>query len=215
MLGSIKEIIDNSVIIKLAIDINEQPNLINIHVVFEDGSDRKVVGEIANVNQNEMFVNIVGEIDNNNFIPGSSSKPSFKSSIRLINADELQLLLGPQEVTFGKTNFGTSNVYQGYKINVDVNEFFNTHFAILGNSGAGKSCTVASILQRLYTSSKTPPVNSNLFFFDAYGEYTNAFSKLHDVNPLLNYKSYTTNTVDPECEILRIPPWLLDVDENT
>ncbi len=213
MLGSIKEIIDNSVIIKLAIDINEQPNLINIHVVFEDGSPRKVVGEIANVNQTEMFVNIVGEIDNNSFIPGSSSKPSFKSSIRLINADELQLLLGPQEVTLGKTNFGTSNVYQGYKINVDVNEFFNTHFAILGNSGAGKSCTVASILQKLYTSSKTPPVNSNLFFFDAYGEYTSAFSKLHEVNPLLNYKSYTTNTVDPECEILRIPPWLLDVDD--
>ncbi len=213
MLGTIKEIIDNTVIIKLSIDINEQPNLINIHVVFDDGSHRKVVGEIANVNQHEMVVNIVGEIDNNSFIPGSSSKPSFKSNIRIIDASELQLLLGPQEVGEGKTNFGTSNVYEGYKINIEVNDFFNTHFAILGNSGAGKSCTVASILQKLFTSSKTPPINSNLFFFDAYGEYTNAFSKLHEVNPLLNYKTYTTNTVDPECDILRIPPWLLDVDD--
>lgn len=213
MLGTIKEIIDNSVIIKLNININEQPNLVNIHVIFDDGTKRKVVGEIANVNQTEMVVNIVGEIDDNIFSPGSSVKPSFKSDIRIVTAEELQLILGPQEVTFGKTNFGTSNVYEGYKINIDINEFFNTHFAILGNSGAGKSCTVASILQKLFTSSKTPPINSNLFFFDAYGEYTNAFGKLHEINPALNYKSLTTNTVDPECEVLRIPPWLLDVDD--
>ena len=67
MLGSIKEIIDNSVIIKLSININEQPNLVNIHVVFDDGSPRKVVGEIANVTQTEMTVTIVGEINNNIF----------------------------------------------------------------------------------------------------------------------------------------------------
>ena len=212
MLGTIKEIIDNSVIIKLSININEQPNLVNIHVVFDDGTPRKVIGEIANVNQTEMLVNIVGEINNDVFSPGSSVKPSFKSSTRIVTADELQLILGPQEMAFGKTNFGTSNVYQGYKINVDINEFFNTHFAILGNSGAGKSCTVASILQKLFLS-KTPPINSNIFFFDAYGEYSNAFSQLNGINKALNYKVYTTNVVDPKDEVLKIPPWLLDVDD--
>ena len=52
-----------------------------------------------------------------------------------------------------------------------------------------------------------------MFFFDAYGEYTNAFSGLHQQNPNINYKSYTTNIVDPDTEVLRIPPWLLDVDD--
>ena len=94
-----------------------------------------------------------------------------------------------------------------------VNNFFSNHFAILGNSGAGKSCSVASILQKLYTSSPTPPVNSALIFFDAYGEYTNAFGKLHEVNPKLNYKAYTTNIEEPDCDILRIPIWLCDVDD--
>ena len=51
MLGTIEEIIDNSVIIKLSININEQPNLVNLHVIFEDDTDRKVVAEVANVNQ--------------------------------------------------------------------------------------------------------------------------------------------------------------------
>lgn len=213
MLGTIEEIIDNSVTVKLSININEQPNLVNLHVVFDDGSDKKVVAEIANVNQTRMIANVVGEIDGDRFTPGASVKPSFKSQVRLIKTEELELLFGKQETAFGETNFGTSNVYDGYKINVSINDFFSNHFAILGNSGAGKSCTVASILQKLFTSSPTPPIHSSLFFFDAYGEYTHAFGKLHEVNPRLGYKAYTTNIVDPDCEILRIPIWLLDVDD--
>lgn len=213
MLGRIEEIIDNSVTIKLDIDINEQPNLVNLHIIFEDDSEKKVVAEVANVNQTKMIANVVGEINNGFFTPGASSKPSFKSKVRLIEMPELELLFGNQETDFGETNFGTSNVYEGYKINVSINDFFSNHFAILGNSGAGKSCTVASILQKLYTSSPTPPVNSALFFFDAYGEYTHAFGGLHEKNPALNYKAYTTNILEPDCEILRIPIWLLDVDD--
>ena len=212
MIGTISEIIDNNVYIKLGIDITQQPNLVGLHVVFEDGK-RRVVGEIANANREIMTVNIVGEIKGDFFTPGSSVKPAFKSKPRLIKTDELAILLGDQETKLGQTNFGTSNIYEGYKINVAINEFFNAHFAILGNSGAGKSCTVASILQKLFLSSPTPPKNAHLFFFDAYGEYSNAFSKLHDEDSSLNYKSYTTNLDNPETEILRIPIWLLDVDD--
>ena len=212
MLGNISEIIDNYVYINLSIDITQQPNLVNLHVVFDDGK-KKVVGEIANTNKEKMTVIIVGEIKDGNFIPGANAKPSFKSVPRLIKADELAILLGDQTTKHGQTNFGTSNVYEGYKINVSINDFFNSHFSILGNSGAGKSCTVASLLQKLFTSSPTPPKNAGLFFFDAYGEYTNAFGRLHERNPVLNYKSYTTNTDTPECEILQIPIWLLDVDD--
>ena len=212
MLGNISEIIDNYVYINLSIDITQQPNLVNLHVVFDDGK-KKVVGEIANTNKEKMTVIIVGEIKDGNFIPGANAKPSFKSVPRLIKADELAILLGDQTTKHGQTNFGTSNVYEGYKINVSINDFFNSHFSILGNSGAGKSCTVASLLQKLFTSSPTPPKNAGLFFFDAYGEYTNAFGKIHERNPVLNYKSYTTNTDTPECEILQIPIWLLDVDD--
>ena len=215
MLGRILEIIDNTITIKLAIDINAQPNLVNLHVVFDDGEGKKkVVGQIVNCNQTIMTVNIVGEINNNNtFTPGSSSKPSFKAKPRIVKMEELHLLLGDSNQKFGTTNFGISNVYDGYRINVDINEFFSNHFSILGNSGAGKSCTVSSILQKLFTATDKPPTNSSMFFFDAYGEYTNAFSKLHEKNTSLNYKAYTTNIVNPECEVLKIPVWLLDVDD--
>lgn len=212
MLGKIQEIIDNSVIVRLAIDINNQPNLINLHIIFED-EDHKVVGEIVNVNQEVLKANIVGEFKDDSFSPGSSSKPSFKSKVRLVNTQELEMLLGAQALRDDQTNFGTSNIYKGYKINVPINEFFSNHFAILGNSGAGKSCTTASIIQKIFTSRKVAPINANMFFFDAYGEYTNAFSKLHEFNPSLDYKVYTTNPQDQQLELLKIPVWLLDVDD--
>ncbi|MBQ6497415.1 MAG: ATP-binding protein [Bacilli bacterium] len=213
MLGKIEEIIDNSVTIKLDIDITKQPNLANLHVVFEDGGPKKIVAEIASVTITHMKTNIVGEIRDNVFAPGSNVKPKFSATVRLIKVEELELIFGKQSLEFGYTNLGTSNVYEGYKINVGMNEFFNKHFSIMGVSGSGKSCTVASVIQRLYLENPNPPINSSLFFFDAYGEYTSAFGGIHAKNPNVIYKSYTTNVSDPNTELLRIPPWLLDVDD--
>ncbi len=211
MIGSISEILDNRILIKLAIDINKQPNLVGLHVVCEDDV-KKIVAEIVNVSQTEMTAVIVGEFGPNMFIPGATKRPSFKSSIRLVTLEELELMLGSQNIVPGQTNFGTSNVYDGYRINVDLNDFFSNHFSVLGNSGSGKSCTVASILQKLMVGNGAVPKNANFFFFDAFGEYNTAFSGLHAVNPEFNYKYYTTN-VRSNDEILRIPVWLLDVDD--
>ena len=212
MICSIIEIIDNRVLIKLAIDINKQPNLVGLHVVFEDET-KKIVAEIVNVSQTEMTAVIVGELGENSFIPGATKRPSFKSSIRLVTLEELELMLGSQNIVAGQTNFGTSNVYDGYRINVDLNDFFSNHFSVLGNSGSGKSCTVASILQKLMVGNGRVPRNANFFFFDAFGEYNSAFSGLHAINPEFNYKYYTTNVKSATDEILRIPVWLLDVDD--
>ena len=211
MLGKILEINDNSVLIKLNIDINQQPNLIKLHIVFEN-NDEKIVAEIASVTQTTMTANIVGSIANNEFTPGASSRPSFKSNIRLVNLEELSLILGSQDLKPGYTNFGISNVYSNYRINVSINDFFSNHFSVIGNSGSGKSCSVSSIIQKLFRQDN-PPINSSIFFFDAYGEYNNAFSTLHADNPKLNYKHYSTNPDPKEGELLKIPIWLLDVDD--
>ena len=212
MLGRILEINDNSITVKLSIDINEQPNLIGLHTVFEN-DNKKIVGEIVNINQTQLIANIVGELTEDNFIPGSSFKPSFKSNVRLVKSDELEYILGKQTTSLGTSLFGTSNVYENYKINVKTNDFFSNHFSILGNSGSGKSCTVASVIQNLFSKGEKPPLNSNIIFFDAFGEYTNAFGELNKVNSNINYKVYTTNIDDGKNETIRIPVWLLDVDD--
>ncbi|MGN0973504.1 MAG: ATP-binding protein [Bacilli bacterium] len=213
MLGRIIDIDNSLVKIKLDIDINKQANLINIHVVFED-KDKKIIGEIAKLDQEYGFIKIVGIIDKGVFIPGFTKKPAFNSTIRIVTMDELSLILGPQQITDNsKIYMGTSSVYAHYRINVGLNDFFSSHFAVLGNSGAGKSCTVARVIQNMMSSSSNPPVGANIFMFDAYGEYTRAFSNISSISPSLNYKYYTTNTKYPEGEVLSIPLWLLGVDD--
>lgn len=213
MIGNIINIEDNIVTVKLAIDVTTQTNLINIHVVFEDGT-KKIVGEIVNIDVNNAKISIVGEIADNIFLPGFTKKPSFKSSVRIITMEELALLLGDQQITDNDQIYlGRSSVYTNYRINVGVNNFFSNHFAILGNTGSGKSCTVARLIQNIFTSNNYLPVNANIFIFDAYGEYTNAFSRISEISPVLNYKVYTTNSLYPDGELLRIPLWLLGIDD--
>ena len=212
MLGKILEITDNTVRIQLDIDITQQPNLIKLHIVFEN-EDERIIGEITNVTRTEMTANIVGSITGDSFTPGATTRPSFKSNIRLVTLEELAMILGDQTLKPGYANFGVSNVYSNYKINVSINDFFSNHFSVIGNSGSGKSCTIASIIQKLYRQ-ENPPLNSSIFFFDAYGEYTKAFSTLHNDNNNVNYKYYSTNPdLSEGGELLQIPAWLLDVDD--
>jgi len=213
MLGNIVNIEENYVYIKLGIDMTTQASLSNIHVIFEDGT-KKIVGEIIKIGLDNAKVMIVGEIENGVFSPGINKKPSFKSTIRIITMDELALILGDQQIVNNDQIYlGKSSIYTNYRINVGVNAFFSNHFAILGNTGSGKSCTVARLLQNIFTSNNYLPVNANIFIFDAYGEYTNAFSKIKEISPALNYKTYTTNVQKKDGELLRIPLWLLGIDD--
>ncbi|MEG2448058.1 MAG: ATP-binding protein [Bacilli bacterium] len=213
VLGKIVAIVDNTITVKLAINIEQQVNLVNYHVVLED-NEIKIIGEIEDIDQINAKINIVGEIKNNIFTPGFSKKPAFKSKVRLITMAELGLILGsPNQVNKNQVAFGISTVYNNYQINVDINQFFSNHFAILGNTGSGKSFAVSRLFQNIFSNPNRIPINANIFMFDAYGEYTNAFKNISNLSPLVAYKNYTTDTNYPEGEILRIPLWLLGVDD--
>lgn len=216
MIGNLGKIIDingNYVLVEINFNVSQYGNLMNVHVVFDDGKKR-IVGEILKVTITQLTVGIVGEIVDDIFVPGIGIKPAFASTVRIITKDELTQVLGPQEIDDNDHVYlGKSSIYNGYKINIKVNDFFSNHFAILGNTGSGKSSTFARMIQNIFTSSKYLPVNASIFVFDAYGEYRNAFSFLHDFNNQLNYKSYTTNVQTSDNELLRIPLWLLDVDD--
>ncbi len=211
-IGQIVNIDGNVVLVKIEKSLLTIGNLMNIHTIFDDGKI-KLVGEIISVGFDSLKIAVVGEIVGDKFIPGVTLKPSFASNIRIISRDELKLILGEQEPNSDSIALGVSSVYNGYKINVNINAFFSNHFSILGNTGSGKSCTFSRIIQNVFTSSTYLPVNANIFIFDAYGEYKNAFEFLHSFNDQLNFKSYTTNTLYPDSPILKIPLWLLDVDD--
>jgi len=212
MIGKIINIYDNFVEVELTSENNQTKNLINFHVAFEI-ENFIIIGEVLTQTANNAKILLIGEINNNIFYPGISKKPFFNASCRIINANELNLLVNNAKNK--SMNIGTMPQYNNYKVNIDVESFFNSHFSILGNTGSGKSYGVARIIQNLFSDNNNLPINSNIFIFDAYGEYHNALKFLNN-NPKTNFKIFTTkvsNFEDVEQEVLRIPLWLLNVED--
>ena len=107
---------------------------------------------------------------------------------------------------------GTSPLYNNYPIFSSINDLFSNHMAIFGNTGSGKSYGVARILQNVFENPKLPPYKAIFMIFDAYGEYHSAFKDINKINPNFSFKFYSTNE-ETDGEKLRIPPWLLTVDD--
>ena len=210
MIGKIIYISNNDAHIQINSQNKVSSNLMNMHVIFED-LNKKVLAEIEDISKEIIKVRFLGEIVDNKFIGGVIRKPTYDSKVRMINAEELKIIIG--ENNPNSFQLGTSALYDNYPIMVNINDLLAHHFAIFGNSGSGKSYGVARIIQNLFENSNLQPYRANIFIFDTFGEYHNAFSKISQINPNYQFKYYTTNDSDKEGKKLEIPAYLLDQDD--
>ena len=210
MFGKILYISDTEAHVEIPKDGSLSTNIMNMHVIFED-EKKKILGEVEDISSEIIKIRFLGEIVNNKFVGGVIRKPNFNSNLRLINQEEVALILGDD--TASSFIIGESPLYDSHPISVDINDLFSSHMAIFGNSGSGKSCGVARLLQNIFQNPKLLPFRSNFFIFDAYGEYHNALQNINQINPNLNFKFYTTNVNQTDGEVLSIPIWLLDIDD--
>ncbi len=77
---------------------------------------------------------------------------------------------------------------------IKIDELLGKHFAVLGTTGTGKSCTVALILRRILE--KNP--QAHILLLDVHREYANAFRDYAEV-------------ISPDN--MNLPFWLLNFDE--
>jgi Helicase HerA, central domain len=89
----------------------------------------------------------------------------------------------------------------GGKEHVIIDKMFGRHTAVLGTSGAGKSWTVASLLQT--AMAKLP--NTHIVFFDLHDEYRSAFPE--------SFARLGRKVRHIESSQLRIPHWCLNSEE--
>lgn len=210
MFGNIESISKSSAIVNIKYNDKLIKDITNLNVVFES-ENSKILGSIESIEKNSIKINFLGEFTNNKFIPGVIKKPTLKSKIRIINKEELNILIGNNSKSF---ILGVSPLYNNFPIKITYNNFFSNHTAIFGNSGSGKTNGICRILQNIFTKNTDIPFNANLFIFDSYGEYINAFKDINKINPNINYKLITTSDRnDVENEKLQIPFNLLTVDD--
>ena len=208
MLGKIISIKNSVVYVQLTIDIYTVDNLIGKNVTFED----KYIGEIVSANGSIIEVNLIGELSDGVFHTGGMRMPSFKADCKLSTTEEIDLIYGVNKKN-NVLKLGKSYIYNDYDIYLNVNSFFANHFSIFGNSGSGKSHFVAKLFQSIFYDPEKMPYNTNIFLFDAYGEYQQAFKNINKNSKYLNYKVITTDLREQYLEKLKIPFWLLSVDD--
>ena len=210
MFDRIVYISDHSANIRLKDAENLAVNLMNLHLVFED-KDKKVLGEVDDLDKDIVKARFLGEIVNGKLIGGTIRKPALDASIRVINQSEIPMIVGKDKAGYMK--FGVSPFYNDFPVYLDVNNFFSNHFAIFGNSGSGKSCGVSRLFQNMFHDQRLFPYKANILLFDSSGEYYNAFKNLNSINPNYHYRFFSTNVVDGIGEKLRLPIWLLNASD--
>lgn len=205
---------------------------INSYIIIPVGADRivAIVNRVQTREETELSKNnkalfltessrylsatMIGTIENNKkYVMGVYNYPILDNPVWYVVREDLEKIFdqkkGTEQVNFEGDFYlpiGTSPAFPDFQIKINPDKFFGKHAAILGNTGSGKSCTLASILQSLfhhkYNGQKLQ--NAHFIIFDTNGEYKNAFNLSEDdkVNPLAINK-----------DGLKIPHWFMNYDD--
>ena len=162
----------------------------------------------------------IGTIKDDQFDFGVSVYPTLYSDVLYIKEQELDTIfktnsskkpIGNDKYRYTSLPIGKSIIFPDYEVKIDIDKFFGSHSAVLGNTGSGKSCTIASMLQTLYKLENNSATGSTFIFFDVNGEYKQAFKILKDNKDI----QVTNFSIDTEAtnEKFQLPHWFLNIDE--
>jgi DNA helicase HerA-like ATPase len=128
------------------------------------------------------------------FTRGVSHNPRLGAVARLAeSADLVRIYAKPT-----KSSVAVGSLHQDPEVPayVVVDDFLGKHFAVLGTTGSGKSCTVAVLLRSVLTAHR----DGHIVLLDPHDEYAAAFGDMAEL-------------VSPDN--LTLPYWLLDFEEMT
>ena len=150
--------------------------------------------------------NVENKEDSYYFRRGADALPSIGASVVLPTDRQLRSIVESGERR--RIKIGTSPLAGNAEVCIDPDRLFGRHLAILGNTGSGKSCSVAGLIrwsleQAQRESKKTP--NARFIILDPNGEYSRAFSDKEDSVKARVFK-VDANTEAGEL-LLQVPLW--------
>lgn len=144
-------------------------------------------------------LNILGEISTNattrqtKFNRGVRTFPVLGEAVYTMSATDLQVIFSKESapcIEIGRLQQDNSIV-----ANVRIDDMLSKHFAIIGSTGTGKSCTVALVLQAILNANPA----GHVVLFDPHNEYSKSFGDRAEV--------ITGETLD-------LPLWMFDFVET-
>lgn len=144
---------------------------------------------------------------------GALSFPTVGDPVVLPTGDQLRALIQTHGAD-ARVFLGTSPLAGDAQVQVDPDKLFGRHLAVLGNTGSGKSCSVAGLIRwslaaaeegRRQTSREGPP-NARFIVLDPNGEYSETFA---DIAGVRRFHVDGGDDTSP----LRVPAWMWDSHE--
>lgn len=146
------------------------------------------------------------------FKRGLEAFPSVGDIVILPTEDQLKSIIESGENR--RVFIGNSPLMGNAKVMIDPDRLFGRHLAVLGNTGSGKSCSVAGLIRWSLDSAEKQkvnnqvPINSRFIVLDPNGEYSKAFADKTDAN------IYTVNVEEGDGKKqLQVPLWFWNTDE--
>lgn len=154
-----------------------------------------------------------GDADENiryDFIRGIELFPTVGDPVLIPTQTQLKAII--ESGNKRRVNIGVSPLAGNAVVSVDPDRLFGRHLAILGNTGSGKSCSVAGLLRwSIESATKTmepSTPNTRFIVLDPNGEYTKSFKGLTNVRVYGAEKN-----TDLGIEQLTVPMWLWNAAE--
>lgn len=165
--------------------------------------------------QRKLRINPLGTLkahsidDRHVFQRGAEVLPSVGAPVLLPTESQLRSIIESGEQR--RVKIGSTPLAGDAEVCVDPNRLFGRHLAVLGNTGSGKSCSVAGLvrwsLEQSNLGQKSKP-NARFIILDPNGEYSRAF----DSEGIAAAKVFKVDPDDSEMQ-LNVPLWLWNSTE--
>lgn len=184
------------------------------------GKDNQVYSAFNLDSSREMIIKPIGTLSGDGFKMGVGIFPQLYSDVEIVTDGDLDIILRNKEAEKGKgihtsINIGRSKNLINYEISLSIDKLFNIHTAVLGNSGSGKSNTIAHILHEIYRKEQNEALGAKTIIFDANGEYPNAFGSEANLSGSIEPVFYKPNIARGEkgYRVFQLPYYLMNLDE--
>lgn len=143
---------------------------------------------------------------------GVSAFPSVGDIAQLPTVDQLRSIIGASREEDKRVKIGTSPLAANAAVTLDPDKIFGRHLAVLGNTGSGKSCSVAGLIRWSLAQAKkarqnTDRPNARFIVLDPNGEYSDAFADYKDV------RRFQLSPKTEDIEPLLLPAWMWNSQE--
>lgn len=179
-------------------------------------------------NSRMLLIKPIGTLNSKKvFTMGVGIFPTIYNDVEIVTSSDLRDILTSgqsKENEFSgvhhSIDIGYSKNLINYKVTLNINRLFNIHTAVLGNSGSGKSNTIARLLQEVFRKQKFSAIGAKTILFDSNGEYPIAFVNAGlstEVNAIFYKPFKDSQPVNDDTKIeytpFYLPYYLLSLEE--